>query len=213
MYYNYFKSLFDLILAVISIIILSPLLLIVSILVKLDSKGPVIYKQKRSGKDYLTFDVYKFRTMKEGSDKKGIITCNDDKRITRLGKYLRRLKIDELPQLFNIVKGEMSFVGPRPQPPEDVQRYGEKEKVLLSVKPGITSPASIKYSDEEYSLPDDPKALETFYYTSVLPKKLACDIKYFKKPGFIGDVMIISSTAILILGKILSIFMPILSQK
>lgn len=213
MYYKYLKPVFDLFLAVLSIVIVSPLLLIISLLIKLDSKGPVIFRQKRAGKNFRLFNVYKFRTMEEGSDKKGLITFYNDKRVTRAGRSLRKVKLDELPQLFNVLIGEMSFVGPRPQPPEDVSRYSEKEKLLLSVKPGITSLASIKFSDEEYSLPDDPKTLEDFYYNSILPKKLACDIEYIKNPSFFGDIRIIASTAILILGKILSLFMPNLSQK
>jgi lipopolysaccharide/colanic/teichoic acid biosynthesis glycosyltransferase len=182
-------------------------------MIMLDSKGPAIFKQKRAGKDLKPFDVFKFRTMEEGSEGKGLITCNNDKRITRLGKHLRKYKLDELPQLFNVVKGDMSFVGPRPQPPEDVNRYSEKEKLLLSVKPGITSLASIKYSDEEYSLPDDPKTLENLYFKSVLPKKLACDLEYIQHPDFLVDIKIIISTILLILGKILAMFLPNLRHK
>ncbi|MEK7376388.1 MAG: sugar transferase, partial [Candidatus Margulisiibacteriota bacterium] len=157
MYYNYFKPAFDLVLAVVSITILFPLLLIISVLIVLDSKGPAVFKQTRAGKNFRLFNVYKFRTMEEGAEIKGLITSNNDKRITRLGRYLRRYKLDELPQIFNILKGEMSFVGPRPLPPEDVAHFSDIDKSLLSVKPGITSPASIEFSDEEYSLPDDPK--------------------------------------------------------
>ena len=213
MYYNYFKPIFDLFLAIISIVILSPLLLLISVLIELDSKGPAIFKQKRVGRNFKLFNVYKFRTMKEGAEKTGVITCNNDKRITRVGKHLRKYKFDELPQLFNVLKGEMGFVGPRPLPPEEVAHFSEKEKSLLSLKPGLTSLSSIKFSDEEYSLPDDPRTLKDIYFNSVLPKKLAYDLEYFKKPGFLGDIRIIVSTIILILGKILSIFLPKLKQK
>ncbi len=212
MYYSFTKRLFDLFFSLFGIIILLPLLALISLLIKLDSKGPVIFKQERIGKEMRPFIVFKFRTMGTGSETHGMITLNKDPRITRVGKYLRKTKLDELPQLINVIKGDMSLVGPRPMPKEDIDHYSEEERNLLLLKPGLTSPASIKYSCEEELLPEDISLIKGSYY-SLLPKKLANDLAYFKDPSFLGDLHIILATFLLVLCRIPRIFFPKLRQK
>lgn len=190
---------FDFLFSLFFLILLSPVLVLISILIKLDSPGPALFIQDRVGKDFKLFKVYKFRTMRKGSNKRGLlITLNHDPRITRFGGFLRRYKLDELPQLMNVLKGEMSVVGPRPEIPKTVDRYTEKEKALLSIKPGLTSPASIKFIQEEKLLPRSSRQLYKTYYGSVIPQKLECDLKYLKERSFMADARIILETVIAI---------------
>jgi lipopolysaccharide/colanic/teichoic acid biosynthesis glycosyltransferase len=150
MYKNYFKRVFDIITAFIGLIILLPILIIISLWIKLSSKGPLFYSQKRVGKDFREFDIYKFRSMVVGADKIGpSVTSADDKRITKVGRFIRKTKIDELPQLFNVLKGDMSLVGPRPEVMKFVQQKRDEYKKVLSVRPGITDNAAIEFRDEE----------------------------------------------------------------
>ncbi len=212
MYYSFTKRLFDLFFSVIALILLLPLLVFTGLLIKLGSKGPAIFKQERLGKDMKPFIIFKFRTMGSGSETHGIITLNKDPRITRVGKYLRKTKLDELPQLINVVKGDMSLVGPRPKPKEYIALYKKEEKALLSFKPGITSPASIKYSREEELMTDDISTARS-QYCSLLPKKLAYDLEYFGHPSLSGDVMIILRTIGLVFSAAVSSIFPKLRQK
>ena len=143
------KRIFDFFAALIGIIILSPIFIIVSIAIKLDSPGNIMFLQKRVGKCGKEFDIFKFRTMVTNAERLGKqITVGKDNRITKVGAFLRKYKIDELPQLFNVLKGDMSLVGPRPEVPKYVALYNEEQKKVLSVRPGITDLASLKYSDE-----------------------------------------------------------------
>lgn len=146
MYRRYVKRILDLVLSFIALIILFPLFLIIAILIKLDSKGPVFYTQYRVGKGQKLFKIYKFRTMVEGADKYqkiGVEVKNDDSRITSVGKYLRKFKLDELPQLLNILKGDMSFVGPRPTLQEYLAQYETWELKKFEIRPGLTGLAQI----------------------------------------------------------------------
>ena len=143
------KRIFDIFFSILGLILLSPLLLVVSIFIKIDSKGSIFFKQLRVGQGGKQFFTYKFRTMVQDAEKRGArLTSAKDSRITTAGKILRKYKIDELPQLINVLKGEMSFVGPRPELPEYVDLFREEYEIILRVKPGITDIASIKYLDE-----------------------------------------------------------------
>jgi lipopolysaccharide/colanic/teichoic acid biosynthesis glycosyltransferase len=186
------KRAFDCISAVLGLIVVSPLLLIIAIAVKLSSKGPVFFRQERIGRNFQPFRIIKFRTMHEGMDGPRI-TARGDGRITAVGRSLRRAKLDELPQLWNVVKGDMSLVGPRPEIPEYVERFRIDYEDILRVRPGITDDASIVFRREEVLLAsaDDP---ETTYLSDILPKKIAMAKEYVRTRSFVGDVMLILRT-------------------
>ena len=143
------KRIFDLLFSFLGLVILSPFLLVIAILIVIDSKGDIFYLQQRVGKDNKDFNIFKFRTMRPNSDKQGLLTVGaKDSRITKIGVFLRKYKIDELPQLINVLIGNMSFVGPRPEVRKYVDLYNSEQKKVLTVKPGITDYASIEYSKE-----------------------------------------------------------------
>lgn len=195
------KRIFDFVVSLLGLIILSPLFLFIAIIIKLDSKGPVFYKQLRTGKNFQDFYLYKFRSMKVDSHSKGSITIGKrDPRVTNAGYYLRKFKLDELPQLINVLKGEMSFVGPRPELKEYVELYDAEQKKVLSVKPGITDYASIKFRNENELLAqsDNPK---DFYVKEVMPAKLKLNIDYVNKNNFFSDIKIIFITVFSIFRK------------
>lgn len=197
------KRLFDIIFSLTALIILSPVFLIVALIIKLDSPGPVFFKQIRAGKNFKPFKVLKFRTMLDGSEGSALaVTARCDSRITGAGKFLRRHKIDELPQFINVLKGDMSIVGPRPEVPEVVALYTDKQKEILSVKPGMTSMASVEYVDEEEAMPADIKAAEDKYIKDTLPKKLKYNILYLRRQSLWYDIVIICKTIkVLVFGK------------
>ena len=185
---------FDVVFSLLGLIFLLPIFLIVFILLKLDSKGPIIYKQIRVGLNLNNFELFKFRTMYTGSDLKGLLTVgNNDSRITRVGYWLRRYKIDELPQLINILKGEMSFVGPRPEVLKYVKLYDSVQQRILSIKPGITDWASIYFINENQLLEtsDDP---EDYYIKIIIPKKVNQNLKYLEHHNLWVDLKIIFIT-------------------
>jgi lipopolysaccharide/colanic/teichoic acid biosynthesis glycosyltransferase len=166
----------------------------VPILIKLDSKGPIFFRQARVGKHFIEFKICKFRTMRYDPEEKGpVITVSGDRRVTKVGKFLRQYKIDEVPQLFNVLKGEMSFVGPRPEVKEYVQLFNKDYKKLLRIRPGITDPASIKYSDEERVL----LSLENWeeeYKKKILPEKIILSLDYVENHNLVTDVKLILKT-------------------
>ena len=169
---------FDILLSSLGLILLSPLLLLIYLLIRIESKGPGFYSQKRIGKDGVPFRLYKFRSMRIGSDKGRLITVGKrDSRITKMGYLIRRYKIDELPQLWNVLIGDMSLVGPRPEVERYVRLYTPEQKIVLSVKPGITDYASIAFSDENVLLgqAEDP---EEMYINEIMPKKIEYNL-YF----------------------------------
>lgn len=174
--------LFDILFSCLGLVGLSPILLVIYILVKTESKGPSLYAQKRIGKDGKPFKLLKFRTMREGSDKGNQITIGEDERITKIGRYLRKYKLDELPQLVNVIKGEMSLVGPRPEVEKYVRLYTPEQRVVLSVLPGITDYASIQYSNENEILgkAEDPHKM---YVEEIMPKKIEYNMKYIQDPS------------------------------
>ena len=176
---------------------LSPLLLIIALWIVLDSKGVVFYKQIRIGKDQIQFGLYKFRSMQTGADKSGQITIGNDNRITKVGHFIRKYKIDELPQLINILKGEMSVVGPRPEVKKYVDLYTKPQLMVLSVLPGLSDYASIEYFDEQ-SVLGKAKDPDKEYIEVVMPAKLNLNLKYITEKSIITDLKIIFKT----LGKI-----------
>ena len=186
--------LLDIFFSVIGILILSPLLLIIGILIKLTSKGPFLYKQERVGYFNSDFKVFKFRTMKVNSDKLGLLTVGGrDPRITNIGYYLRKYKLDELPQLLNVVFGQMSLVGPRPEVRKYVSLYTLEQQKILSVKPGITDWASIIYR-EENSILEKSKDPEADYINIIVPDKIKYNLIFIEKYNSVEYIKIIFVT-------------------
>ncbi|WOB09441.1 sugar transferase [Piscinibacter gummiphilus] len=187
------KRLFDLVLSACGLLLLSPLLLAIAVWVKLDSPGPVFFRQERIGRHGVPFRIHKFRTMAHGGQG-ALITVGADRRITRAGAFLRRAKLDELPQLIDVLLGEMSLVGPRPEVPRYVAMYpaGLRDKVL-SVRPGITDVASLEYRDESERLSkaDDP---EQEYVNVVMPAKLRLAAQYVDRASLAFDLQLILRT-------------------
>jgi lipopolysaccharide/colanic/teichoic acid biosynthesis glycosyltransferase len=168
--------------------------MLLSLLIALDSQGGIFYKQVRIGKNMRPFKLFKFRTMYANSDKKGLLTVGDnDNRITRVGYYLRKYKLDELPQLINVLMGEMSFVGPRPEVEKYVKLYNNEQQKVLSVKPGITDWASIRYVNESELLARSSEPEKT-YINEIMPAKLAINLEYVKQNNLLIDIKIILHT-------------------
>jgi len=189
------KRLFDILASSTALILLFPVLLIIGLAVAIGSPGGAFFRQLRVGKDGREFRLLKFRTMRPGSEAGGQITVGErDPRITGVGHFLRRTKLDELPQLINILNGDMSVVGPRPEVPRYVALYSTAQRKVLSVRPGLTSLASIAYINENEVLgrSSDP---ERTYTEEVLPAKLALDLKYVKERSLLLDLRIIAGTA------------------
>lgn len=173
--------------------ILSPLFVVVAIAIKMDSPGPIFYRARRVGRHGQEFQLFKFRTMVEDAARQGPgITASGDPRITNVGRILRRMKIDELPQLINVLKGDMSLVGPRPEDPRYVALYTPEQREVLSVRPGITSAASLAYRHEEQLLSGED--WETFYREQVLPDKLTIDLNYLNQRTVFSDFVLILRT-------------------
>ena len=191
---KFIKRTFDIVASFIGIIILSPFLIIISIIIKCTSEGPVLFKQKRVGKNEKVFEIYKFRTMVVNAEKLGTqITIGADNRITKIGNFLRKYKLDELTQLFNVFKGEMSLVGPRPEVPRYVDLYTKEQKEVLKVRPGITDYASLKYSDEN-DLLGKVENPEEYYINVIMQDKLKLNLEYVKDNNIFRDIKIIFQT-------------------
>jgi lipopolysaccharide/colanic/teichoic acid biosynthesis glycosyltransferase len=188
------KPVIDFLTAMIALVLLSPLLLTIAVVLKLASPGPVFFRQERVGRGFRRFFIYKFRTMVENAPNLGgPITCGDDPRITRVGRFLRKTKLDELPQLVNVLKGDMSLVGPRPEVPRYVEMFHADYEEILTVRPGITDLASIQYRDESTVLGQagDP---EQEYVRRVLPEKIALAKRYVRRQSLAGDAVVICQT-------------------
>ena len=187
-YKKYGKRIFDVIASAFGLILLSPVFLGIAIIIKLTSKGPVFYIQERMGENFKEFNLYKFRSMVVDADKKGLqITSGDDPRITKIGKFIRKTKLDELPQLINVLKGDMSLVGPRPEVKKYVMLKKEDYEKVLSVKPGITDLAAIEFRDEEKIL-EKYNDKEKAYIEIILPKKIELYKKYIDNISFKNDI-------------------------
>lgn len=191
--YFLLKRIFDIVASVLVLIILFPFLLIVSVWIALDSRGGIFYKQMRVGKKGKKFGLLKFRSMQINDDSNGQITVGADNRITKAGKFIRRYKIDEFPQLLNIIVGQMSIVGPRPEVPKYVEMYTVEQQKVLDILPGLTDYATLEYIDEQKLLgaADDP---EKVYVQEVMPAKLALNLKYVSERNLGLDLKLIFKT-------------------
>ncbi len=193
------KRLFDIIFSFLGLIFLSPVLLLIIVLMLATSKGPIIYKQVRVGKNNKDFKIFKFRTMHVNADKLGLLSVGDrDPRITQIGYYLRKFKLDELPQLANVLIGDMSFVGPRPEVRKYVNFYNQEQMQVFKVRPGITDLASIEFRNESELLSnqEDP---DSYYINVIMPKKLQINLDYLKERTLFKDIGVILKTFLAII--------------
>ncbi|HOG46379.1 MAG TPA: sugar transferase [Anaerolineae bacterium] len=187
------KRAIDAVAALLGLVLLSPLLALIAIAVRLDSPGPALYRARRIGKDGRPFAMYKFRTMVAGADRQGpAVTAGGDRRVTRIGRWLRRSKLDELPQLLNVLRGDMSLVGPRPEDLKYVALYTPAQREVLCVRPGITGLATVKYRHEEQLLAAAGDLEAT--YRQVMQEKLAFDLEYVRRRSLWLDLRIILAT-------------------
>lgn len=194
------KRAFDATLAALGLVMTSPLIAVSAALVRLESPGPAFYQGQRIGRDGKPFRIYKLRTMRTGADAQGpAVTGAGDPRVTSVGRFLRRTKLDELPQLLNVVRGDMSLVGPRPEAPQYVAQYTDEQRNVLSVRPGMTGAASIAYLNEEEIL--GTQDAEAIYLSSVMPKKLDLDLQYVRSATFVGDLKILGRTVLLLVRR------------
>lgn len=188
------KRAMDLIVSIIGLLLLSPFFLFIGIAIKLDSRGPIFYRQERVGKNARLFKLFKFRTMNVGADKQTAITVGKrDPRITRVGATLRKFKLDELPQLINVIIGDMSLVGPRPELKKFVDLYNERQRQVLSIKPGITDYASLEFRNENELLEGKADPVN-YYIAEILPAKLDLSLGYLSHQSVWVDLKIIVRT-------------------
>lgn len=189
----------DVFFSIIGLVLLSPILFIISVIILIESKGGIFYLQERIGKNGIPFKLFKFRSMAAGSDSKGLLTVGmNDARITKSGQLIRRYKIDELAQLINVLKGEMSLVGPRPEVKKYVDLYTETQRKVLSVKPGITDLASIEFSNENELLEKQSNP-EEYYIREIMPKKIELNMLYIENPNLINYSKLILKTGLKII--------------
>lgn len=196
----FIKRVFDIVVSLILLIVFSPLLLIISLLIKVDSKGPVFYRQSRITRYGKEFRIFKFRTMIVGADKKGsLVTLKDDDRITRVGNKIRKIRLDELPQLLNVFIGDMSFVGTRPEVKKYVDCYSDEMSATLLMPAGITSDASIMYKDEDKVIEKylkNGEKVDDIYVKRILPEKMKYNLDYIKKFNVFRDLKICINTVV-----------------
>ncbi len=188
------KRTFDFLASFFGLLLLSPLILCIAVWVKCDSKGPIFYRQVRVGKDGREFKLFKFRSMRMGADRAGLLTLGDrDPRVTRSGFWLRKTKLDELPQLFNVLVGDMSLVGPRPEVPKYVALYTPEQREVLSVRPGITDTASVEMRNEAELMAQqaDP---EGYYVNVQIPLKIKLAKEYIAQQSLLSDLKLIVRT-------------------
>lgn len=187
------KQSFDVVLSLLGLLILAPFFLLIGLAIKLDSRGSIFYRGNRIGRDGIPFKLFKFRTMIQNADQQGAgITASGDTRVTNIGRLLRRTKLDELPQLLNVLRGEMSLVGPRPEDPRYVDLYTPEQRLILSVRPGITSLASLEYRHEEQFLTGAD--WEQVYRDEIMPAKIAIDLAYIDNYSLRQDIIILLRT-------------------
>jgi lipopolysaccharide/colanic/teichoic acid biosynthesis glycosyltransferase len=217
------KRAFDLLGAIFLLLLFLPLMLVVALAVRLTSRGPVLFRQRRPGKDGREFSILKFRTMLDSRQHHGpMLTRAADPRVTWLGRHMRRWKLDELPQLWNVVAGDMSFVGPRPQPTRLWQQLviQEAASCVLSVRPGITSQATLNFRNEEELLaPLSSEEVEDVYMRAIMPLKLKMETDYLQSAGFISDLRIIFKTTLRVFKRtedndlLIKEYMPAMDQR
>lgn len=197
----YFKRIFDILASIIMLIILSPIFVVLSIAIKLDSKGPVMFRQVRVTQYGRTFRIFKFRTMVNNADKMGTqVTTKNDARVTKVGSLIRKCRLDEIPQLLNIISGDMSFVGTRPEVPKYVERYTDEMRATLLLPAGVTSESSIEYKDEEKLLLD-AENVDGIYVNKVLPGKMKYNLEAIKRFGFFIEIKTMFRTVGVVIGK------------
>jgi len=190
---------FDIVASGGALVALLPLMLVLAILIRLDSPGPSLFRQTRVGKSFCEFHLLKFRSMRNGNCGTGV-TCGQDARITRVGAFLRTFKLDELPQLWNVFCGDMSLVGPRPEVPMFVERFRPDYEEILSVRPGITDPASIRYRSEAEILDSTPDPMN-YYANVILPDKVEISRRYIRSANFGKDISLIFQTIAILFQK------------
>jgi len=190
------KRLFDIVASAIGLLVLWPVFLVIAVLIKLEDGGPVFYRQERVGYKGRPFKIWKFRTMVVNADKLGKpLTVGRDPRITRVGYWLRKFKLDELPQLLNVLLGEMSLVGPRPEVPQYVALYAPEQRKVLDLVPGITDPASIKFANEAELLAEASNP-EKFYIEHIMPTKIRLNMEYASHATLWSDILVILKTLV-----------------
>ncbi len=198
--YPFFKRSFDILVASTGLVLSSPLLAAITVLIKREDGGPAFYRGARIGQHSRPFGMLKFRTMVLNADQLGpAITTGDDRRITSTGRWLRATKLDELPQLWNVLKGDMSLVGPRPEAPVYVALYSQEQRRVLAVRPGITGLAAIQYRHEARLLTSS--TLADIYEREIMPAKLALDLEYLQRRSFVYDLQLIARTALALLRR------------
>jgi lipopolysaccharide/colanic/teichoic acid biosynthesis glycosyltransferase len=187
------RRIFDVLAALIGLLLLSPLFVVIAAAILWEGHGPVFYKARRVGLHGKIIRIFKFRTMVVDAEKMGAgITSAGDNRVTRVGQYLRRYKLDEIPQLINIVLGDMNLVGPRPEDPRYIMLYNPDQMHILAVRPGLTSPASLRFKDEEAML--GGLDWEEKYQTELIPAKISMDLEYFNRNTFKSDLILVLHT-------------------
>ena len=187
------KRIFDLLFSIIVLLLFFPIGFLIASCIIFDSKGGIFYKQERVGKDGNLFYLFKFRSMYDNSAVKGTLTVGDDIRITRVGLLIRKLKLDEFPQFLNVVLGDMSIVGPRPEVPEFVALYSKEQRRVLSVRPGITDEASLAYFEESKLLATSTNPKKT-YIEEIMPAKITINLAYLENRTFLADITVIGKT-------------------
>ncbi len=197
---RFFKRVFDIFVSALMLIFLSPLFLILAIAIKIDSKGPVFYRQVRVTRYGETFRIFKFRTMTQGADKGTQITAKDDARVTRVGKFIRKCRLDEVAQLIDVLRGKMTFVGTRPEVPKFVEEYVDEMWATLLLPAGITSLASVYFKDEAELLEGEAD-VDAAYAEKVLPAKMYYNLREIERFGFWRDIGVIGKTVFAVLGK------------
>lgn len=195
----FIKRLFDLLVGILTLIILSPVFLLIGIAIRMDSKGPILFRQIRVTQYGRQFWIFKFRTM-DAENNGTLVTTINDSRITRVGKFLRKYRLDEVPQLLNIIKGDMSFVGTRPEVPKYVEHYTDEMMATLLMPAGVTSEASIQYKNEELLL-DNADNVEEIYINKVLPEKMRYNLGSIGSYSFFGDIKIMVKTVLVVSKK------------
>lgn len=199
------KRLFDLFFSGVGLILLAPFFFVIAAIIKLSDRGPVFYRQLRVGLNGLPFSMLKFRSMVVNADRGSALTVGEDRRITGIGKWLRRLKLDELPQLWNVFRGEMSLVGPRPEVSRYVAAYTPAQKEVLKLKPGITDPASFAFFDES-TLLGQAREPEKFYIERLMPEKIRINLEYGARANVFSDFLLVIATVGKMFGVKLNIF-------
>lgn len=195
--YEFCKRLFDICFALFGLILAGPVMIVIAITIKVVSPGPVLYKGLRTGRHGKPFYIKKFRSMVIDADKSASTTSKNDPRVTPIGRFIRANKLDELPQLINVLKGEMSFVGPRPELPKYTNQYNDKEQLILTVPPGITDYSSLHFSNLNELIGDDDPDMA--FETNILTEKNQLRVKYVENRNFFSDIMLIINTILRVL--------------